>query len=55
MGIDPDYGPSKVDEKLGICTIGAVPLIVNYNILVRVTDLAAGAQDCDRARLHLPS
>merc|ERR1719265_125789 len=30
----PDFGPPEVDPRLGVVTIGAVPWIHNYNLLV---------------------
>lgn len=36
----PDYGPPQVDPSRGIATIGAVPWVVNYNVLLSSADMA---------------
>lgn len=32
----PDLGPTRVNPHVGVCTIGAAPLVVNFNIPVAV-------------------
>jgi glutamate formiminotransferase len=40
----PDVGPDQADESTGVCTIGAVPLILNYNVPL------TGCEDIKAAR-----
>lgn len=35
----PDYGPLKVSAESGVCCIGSVPWVVNFNILLDTNDL----------------
>ena len=35
------YGPREVDPSRGIATVGAVPWVVNYNVLLGTADMAA--------------
>jgi glutamate formiminotransferase len=37
----PDYGPAQVDPSRGLATVGAVPWVVNYNVLLGSADMAA--------------
>eukprot|EP00927_Polykrikos_kofoidii_P043377 TRINITY_DN37452_c0_g1_i1.p1 TRINITY_DN37452_c0_g1~~TRINITY_DN37452_c0_g1_i1.p1 ORF type:complete len:315 (-),score=44.13 TRINITY_DN37452_c0_g1_i1:193-1137(-) len=32
--VPPDFGPSEVDPRHGVAVVGAVPWVVNYNLLV---------------------
>lgn len=43
LGIEPQYGPSRVHDRLGMTLIGATPWIVNFNVLVKDIDLPQGA------------
>jgi hypothetical protein len=43
VGRHPEFGRKLVHPRHGIATIGAVPWIVNYNILASGLDMAAGA------------
>lgn len=43
LGVVPDFGPEVLDEQLGMCTVGAVPLVTNYNILTTGLDITACA------------
>lgn len=40
----PDYGPLRVPERGGLLCIGAVPWVVNYNVLLSTQDLQAGRE-----------
>lgn len=40
----PDLGPVEVNARTGVCTIGAVPLIMNYNVPI------TGCRDMKAAR-----
>lgn len=35
----PDFGPADVDPRRGIATIGAVPWVVNYNVMLKTEDM----------------
>lgn len=41
LAVESDFGPQVMDEQLGICTVGAVPLVTNYNILTTGLDITA--------------
>ena len=36
----PDFGPTAVDARLGICCVGATPHVLNFNVLLATADLA---------------
>jgi glutamate formiminotransferase len=40
----PDVGPNQADKRTGVCTVGAIPLIQNYNVPL------TGCQDIKAAR-----
>jgi hypothetical protein len=42
VGVPPAYGPSAASPELGICTIGAVPWVVNFNMLLKGASREAG-------------
>ena len=37
----PDYGPASLDPRHGFASVGAVPWVVNYNVLLRTQDMQA--------------
>ena len=39
LSVEPDFGANSLDEHLGMCTVGAAPLVTNYNILTTGLDL----------------
>lgn len=43
LSMEPDYGPKVMDQTLGMCTLGAIPLVTNYNLVTRGLDMATGA------------
>ena len=38
--LQPDFGPAHVDPIRGIATVGAVPWVVNHNVLLGTADMA---------------
>ena len=40
QSLQPDYGPAHVDPSRGIATVGAVPWVVNHNVLLGTADMA---------------
>lgn len=40
----PDFGPEEFDPSRGIATVGALPFVVNYNILLETEDLQLARQ-----------
>ena len=40
----PDFGPGEIDPSRGIATVGAVPFVVNYNVLLETEDLPLARQ-----------
>lgn len=38
-GLKPDFGPSTLDPRHGIAVVGAIPWVVNYNVLLRTEDM----------------
>lgn len=44
MKLHPDYGPSTPQEAAGVACVGAVPWVVNYNVLLATRDLAAATR-----------
>lgn len=40
LSVEPDFGASSLDEHLGMCTVGAAPLVTNYNILTTGLELS---------------
>ncbi len=43
-GMRPDFGPSKLDPRRGLATVGALPWVVNFNILLQTDDLQLARQ-----------
>jgi hypothetical protein len=43
LGVEPQYGPSCIHDRLGMTLIGATPWIVNFNVLVQNVTLPDGA------------
>lgn len=37
-----DFGPTDVDERVGIVAVGATPWVVNFNVLLNSTDMTLG-------------
>ncbi len=37
----PNYGPASLDPRHGFAAVGAVPWVVNYNVLLRTQDMQA--------------
>ena len=37
-----DFGPTRVDPRLGVLCCGAVPYVQNYNVRLRTGDRCAG-------------
>lgn len=37
----PDYGPLVADLRAGVCCVGAVPWVVNLNVLIDSCDMRA--------------
>lgn len=37
----PDFGPAVLDPRHGFAAVGAVPWVVNYNVLLRTQDMQA--------------
>lgn len=40
-GLQPDFGPTTLDPRHGFAAVGAVPWVVNYNVLVHTEDMQA--------------
>lgn len=40
----PSFGPAVWKEKAGVCCVGAVPWVVNFNVLLDSNDVAAAQQ-----------
>ena len=38
LPLAPDMGPPAADARAGVCTVGAAPLVINFNVplLVRL-------------------
>ncbi len=36
LPLAPDLGPTRADPHMGVCTVGAAPLVVNFNIPIMV-------------------
>jgi glutamate formiminotransferase len=49
VGVEPDFGPKVMHARLGLCTIGAVPLVTNFNLLTSHLDMAAGTHSAARS------
>lgn len=45
--IEPDFGPSHVDPRVGVATVGAGPWVVNCNVPLNTPNLAT-ARDIAR-------
>ena len=45
----PEFGPSSVHPALGVTTIGAVPWVTNFNVLLNGVSMPAGVStfDCE--------
>ncbi|BDA46386.1 probable formimidoyltransferase-cyclodeaminase [Coccomyxa sp. Obi] len=43
-GLQPDYGPEHLDPSRGLATVGAVPFVVNYNVLLKTDDMQLSRQ-----------
>ena len=43
IGSTPALGPAAVHPQYGICTIGATPWVVNYNVVLKDASMPAGA------------
>ncbi|EIE23961.1 Formiminotransferase [Coccomyxa subellipsoidea C-169] len=43
-GMRPDFGPSELDPRRGLATVGALPWVVNFNILLQTDDLQLARQ-----------
>jgi len=50
--VTPDLGPAAVDPSVGVCCVGAGPLVLNYNIRLKTTQrsVAVAAAKAVRAR-----
>jgi glutamate formiminotransferase len=42
VGREPHFGPKAVHPTLGLCTIGAAPWIVNFNMLIHNVSFESG-------------
>jgi glutamate formiminotransferase len=42
--LPPDYGPSEVSERSGLVCLGALPWVVNYNLVLQTEDLSKARQ-----------
>lgn len=40
----PDHGPQVVDGRCGICIVGAVPWVTNFNVLTQGVAMPQGAR-----------
>ena len=40
-GLQPDFGPTALDPRHGFAAVGAVPWVVNYNVLLHTEDMQA--------------
>ncbi|KAK9838331.1 hypothetical protein WJX81_005102 [Elliptochloris bilobata] len=40
LPVAPDLGPHAADARVGVCTIGAAPLVINFNVPLTGVDLA---------------
>ncbi len=38
-GLQPDFGPSEVEPRVGVVTLGALPWLVNFNVPLKTSDL----------------
>ena len=38
-GLQPDFGPSEVEPRVGLVTLGALPWLVNFNVPLKTSDL----------------
>ena len=36
LSLPPDLGPGAADARNGVCTVGAAPLVVNFNLPLAV-------------------
>ena len=45
-----DMGPKAVDPAIGVCCVGAVTLVCNFNVLVDTTDRAVAMAICNDVR-----
>jgi glutamate formiminotransferase len=34
----PDFGPTRSNPRIGVCCVGAIPLVVNFNMRFRISD-----------------
>jgi len=41
LPLEPDYGPVLADPRAGVACVGAVPWIINLNVLLESADMAA--------------
>lgn len=41
QGLQSDFGPAALDPRHGLAAVGAVPWVVNYNVLLRTQNMAA--------------
>lgn len=41
QGLVPDFGPALLDPSHGFAAVGAVPWVVNYNVLLHTQDMQA--------------
>ena len=39
--LQPDFGPTTLDPRHGFAAVGAVPWVVNYNVLLHTEDMQA--------------
>ena len=38
-GLQADFGPSEVEPRVGLVTLGALPWMVNLNVPLKTSDL----------------
>lgn len=43
-GLQPDFGPSEVEPRVGVVTLGALPWLVNFNVPLKTSDLQVNSQ-----------
>eukprot|EP00968_Pinguiococcus_pyrenoidosus_P015112 scaffold1390_cov249-Pinguiococcus_pyrenoidosus.AAC.16 len=48
--VDADFGPRAVNPAQGVCCVGAVTLVCNYNVEIATTDRAVAKRICDAVR-----
>jgi len=52
LGVTPDLGGPSIDPAVGVCCVGAVPLVLNYNVRLTTSDrkIAAACTAAVRTR-----